>query len=373
MSQNGLGSLFTSFILVHKIMGLLLVYLCLSIGVSFMCSILEASILSVTPSFIELKEQEGHPRAGKLRALRDNIDRPLSAILSLNTVANTVGAASVGAQAMEVFGEAYFALFSAVLTLVILIFAEIIPKTIGSRFWRSIALPSTALLQVMIYIAFPLVFIAKLVSSLIAGKDKATSVSREEIDVLTQIGTQEGVFEESEGKVIRNMIRLKEVLIRSIMTPRTVVVKASEDISLEEFFKSHELIQHSRIPLYSGDTDNFTGYVLKYDILTHYAKGQRTEKLKSLKRPLLFSYESFNIAELFQTLIKEKEHISMIVDEYGSVVGMVTMEDIIETMLGLEILDEKDNQVDMQQLAKEKWKIRAQKLKVSHLDDDKPA
>ena len=339
-------------------MGLLLFYLFLAIAVSFLCSIMEAVILSVSTSFIQTKIIQGNTSAVLLQKLKENIDRPLSAILTINTVAHTVGAAGVGAQAVAIFGEAYFGLISAMLTLLILIFSEIIPKTIGAMYWRSLALPSAKILQIMIYISYPLVVLSKGITRLISNGKEESTVSREEVAAMTSLGTEEGVFEESEKKIITNLIKLRSIRVKKIMTPRTVLVASSEEMSLAEFFKEKSFLRFSRIPVYADDIDHITGYVLKYSILEELAKDNFSMKLKEIKRKILVTYAYTPVPNLFEQLLDQKEHIALVVDEYGGVDGIVTMEDVIETLLGLEITDESDGQEDMQKLALERWHRR---------------
>ncbi|MFP4471121.1 MAG: CNNM domain-containing protein [Bacteroidales bacterium] len=353
-------------------MVLLITYLTLAIAVSFLCSIMEAVILSVSMSFLQTRANEGSHQALKLIKMKNNIDRPLAAILSINTVAHTVGAAGVGAQAVAVFGEAYFGLISAVLTLLILIFSEIIPKTIGARYWRQMALPSAAILQGLIYISYPLVLVSKWITRLISTDDVQATVSREEIAAMASLAKQEGVFEESELKVISNLVRLRTIKIRQVMTPRTVLLAAPENLTLTEFFKNKDYLHHSRIPIYHENIDNITGYVLKYDVLEKLADDHFDMKLKDIRREMLITYENFSIPLVFEQLLESKKHIALIVDEYGGVEGIVTLEDIFETLLGLEITDETDSQIDMQKHAREKWWRRARRLNIRPSDIDLP-
>lgn len=345
-------------------MGLLFFYLALALGVSFLCSIVEAVILSVSAPFIKMKEMEGKASAKYLKNLKNKIDRPLSAILTINTVAHTFGAAGVGAQAVAVFGKIYFGVISAILTILILFFSEIIPKTIGAVYWRKLAAPSAILIIVMIYISYPLVIVSEFLTKIISKNRKSQTLSREEVVALAHLGRKEGVLQESESKVINNLIKLRTLNARVIMTPRTVVISAPEEISLNDFIKQKEYIQYSRIPVYSGNIENVTGYILNSDVLEKLAKGDRNQRLKDLKRPIIFFYENFSIPKLFEELIFKKEHIALIIDEYGGMQGLTTMEDIIEAILGVEIMDEKDIEVNMQELAKKKWKIRKKKLNI---------
>lgn len=343
-------------------MGLLIFYLLLAIGFSFLCSVLEAVILSVTPSYVKIKVEEGSSGAVLLQSLKDNIDRPLSAILTLNTIAHTVGAAGVGAQAVAVFGEMYFGLISAVLTILILIFSEVIPKTIGARYWRQLALPSARIIRILIYILYPLVVISDSLTKLIIRKKKTETVTREEIEVLTDIGTKEGVFEDGEGKLIQNILKLNTVKVRDILTPRTVVLAAEEEMLLLDFRNQKHFSQFSRVPIYTESIEDCTAYVLKNDVLENLADDKDSKKLKDIKRNITIVPENLTIDRLFEKLLIGKEHIAMVVDEYGGFEGIVTQEDIIETILGREIQDETDEEIDMQKLAREKWKIRAKRM-----------
>lgn len=345
-------------------MKLLLFYLTLALTISFLCSIVEAVILSVSAPYIKMKEMEGKASAKHLKNLKNKIDRPLSAILTINTVAHTIGAAGVGAQAVAVFGEVYFGVISAILTILILFFSEIIPKTIGAVFWKKLALPSAIVIIGMIYISYPLVVISEFITKFISKNKEFKRMSREEIVASVHLGTKEGVLKESESKIINNLIRLKTINARAIMTPRTVVVSAPEEISLDDFIKQKEYLQYSRIPVYSGNIDNVTGYILNSDVLEKLANHSINQELKDLKRPIIIFYENFSIPKLFEELLLKKEHIALVINEYGGMQGLITMEDIIETILGLEIMDEKDIEVNMQELAKKKWKIRKKNLNI---------
>ena len=298
-----------------------------------------------------------------LKKLKSNVDRPISAILSLNTIANTIGAAGVGAQAVAVFGSAYFGIASIILTVLLLFFAEIIPKSIGTNYWRNLAIPAAWIVQVMIYITYPLVSASKYLTRIFSRKKKQT-VSREEIAALTNIGEKEGIIKSNESKIINNMIKLESLKIRSIMTPRTVVLVAREDLTLKEFFNNKDFLRFSRIPIYKDSVDNITGFVLKSDILIHLVNDKESLKLKDIRRPIIICYENTTIPKFYDLMMQRKEHIALVIDEYGGMEGIVTMEDVIETILGLEITDESDVQIDMQQFAKERWKKRAADLEL---------
>ncbi len=350
-------------------MGLLFAYLLLALSVSFLCSVAEAVLLSVSLSFVKTNEDNGKKGAKLLKHLKENIDQPLSSILSLNTIAHTVGAAGVGAQATAIWGEAYFGLVSAILTLLILLLSEILPKSIGTRYWRSLAFPIAQIVRVMIYIMYPIVWISKGITKLFSGGKPQEKVSREEIAALTEIGMEEGVFAESESVTIKNLIRSRSIKANEIMTPRTVVVAIPDDTKLSDFFNNPDVIRHSRFPVYNKTADNITGFVLKYDVIDQISKGNGNLTVDHVKRPVIICYENVTVPKLFDILLEKKEQIAVLVDEYGGMGGIVTLEDIIETIFGFEIIDERDSQADMQELAKEKWRARAENLNIDLVEE----
>ena len=342
----------------------LFAYLFLALVVSFLCSIMEAVLLSTPQSFLIVKHENGNLWAKTFIDLKNNIDKPLSAILSLNTVAHTVGAAGVGAQAVKVFGEASFGIVSAILTILILVITEIIPKTIGARYWRNLARITYFIIKGSIIITYPLVVFSSVITNMISKNRQEQSTSREEIAALTSIGTDEGVFTEKEHKIIKNLLRLKNVKVTEIMTPRVVVAIADEKLSLEEFLKNKDYLKFSRIPIYSENDENITGYVFRQEVFGKIAEEQHELKLKDIKRDIFIVPNSIVLYTLWEKLLEKKEHIALIVDEYGGLDGIVTMEDIIETLLGLEIIDEKDTITDMQKYARDRWKERQVKYDI---------
>lgn len=348
-------------------MALLFFYLFLALFVSFLCSIMESVLLSTPLSFLMVKEESGKKSARTFIKLKNNIERPLAAILSLNTIAHTIGAAGVGAQAIQLFGDLYFGITSAILTLLILVFSEIIPKTIGVQYWRALALPSGMIINAMIMITYPLVILSGYMSKLFSRGSSALSVSREEISAMATIGTEEGVFQEKENKVIQNLIRLRTVRVTDVMTPRVVVAVADENMLLQEFLLDKEFLYYSRIPIYSKNKENITGYVFRQTAFEKLAEKDKNLKLRDICREIVIVPEFQNLLNLWEVLLEKKGHIALVVDEYGGMDGIVTMEDIIETVLGIEIVDERDRIVDMQQYARERWKER--KAKYNILDD----
>ena len=332
----------------------------ISILMSALCSTLEATLLSTPLSYITGLEEQGVRGAARLKKLKQNTDRPISAILCLNTIANTVGASIVGSLVYEVYGDAIVGLFSTIFTLCILIFSEIIPKTIGTSYWRSLAIPASVIINAMIFISFPLVWILEHMQRLISSHSTQVSVSREDISAMVSVATEEDVIEKDEKTMIQNLIKLDEVTAHEVMTPSTVVEMAEGQMTIREFYDSADLT-HSRILVYDDDNDDYVvGYALRQDVLEKMAEDKFSTTVREITRPILSFPEDEPLGNIWEKLLAKKEHISVIIDEYGTFRGIVTLEDVIETMLGQEIVDETDEVVDMQEYAKEQWE-KAQK------------
>ena len=330
-----------------------------AIALSALCSMLEATLLSTPLSYVTGLEEKGVKGAKRLKKLKQNSDRPISAILCINTIANTVGASIVGSLVYEVYGDALVGIFSTVFTLMILIFAEIIPKTVGASYWRSLALPASVIINTMIFISFPLVWVLEKMQRLISSRSTQVSVSREDISAMVSVATEEEVIEKEEKKMIQNLLKLDEVTAHEIMTPSAVVEMAEADMTVRELYQSDNT--HSRILVYDPENDEYVmGYVLRQTVLEKMAEDSFDLKLEEITRPILTFSEDDSVSDIWEKLIEKKEQISVIIDEYGSMRGIVTMEDVIETMLGQEIVDETDEVVDMQEYAKEQWE-KAQK------------
>jgi CBS domain containing-hemolysin-like protein len=331
----------------------------ISVALSALCSTLEATLLSTPLSFITGLEEQGVKGASTLKKLKQSPDRAISAILCLNTIANTVGASIVGSLVYEIYGDPLVGVFSTIFTLMILIFAEIIPKTIGTSYWRSLAIPASVIINAMIFIAFPLVWILEKLTRLISSNSTQVSVSREDISAMVSVATEEEVIETEEKKMIQNLLKLDEVTAHEIMTPSAVVEMIPNTMTIREYYDSE--ITHSRIPVYDEENDEYIiGYVLRQEVLEKMAEDKFATPLQDILRPIMSFREEDSVADIWEKLLEKKEHISVILDEYGSMRGIVTMEDVIETMLGHEIVDEKDEVVDMQEYAKEQWE-KAQK------------
>ncbi|MGI9250681.1 MAG: hemolysin family protein [Pseudohongiellaceae bacterium] len=360
-------------------MGLLLTFFCFSLLFSFLCSILEAVLLSVTPAYIGMQEQRDAAIARDLARFKDDIDRPLSAILTLNTIAHTVGAIGVGAQASKIFGNTSIVLFgqsviswealiAGLMTLAILIFSEVIPKTIGANNWEALAPYVVRILKVMLFVLAPLIWLSQFITrNLKKDKDKPV-LSRSDFMVMAKLGKEAGALDESEQQIIYNLLRFKGVLVKDIMTPRIVVVTASDSQTFGEFHRKHSELPFSRIPVYHNSNDNVTGYVLKDELLLNLVDDNDDKPLSSIRREIIVVHQSMPIPDLLDMFIRKKEQIALVVDEFGGVEGIVTMEDIIETLLGLEIVDESDSAEDMQALARKNWEIRARRMGILHDD-----
>jgi CBS domain containing-hemolysin-like protein len=338
---------------------LIYIIMVIAIALSALCSMLEATLLSTPLSYVTGLEEQGIKGAQRLKRLKQNPDRPISAILCLNTIANTVGASIVGSLVYEVYGDALVGVFSTIFTFAILIFSEIIPKTIGASYWRSLALTASAIINMMIFITYPLVLLLELLQKRISSGSNQVSISREDISAMVSVATEEEVIETEEKKMIQNLLKLDEITAHEIMTPSTVVEMAEGQMTIREFYDSD--LTHSRILVYDEENDEYViGYVLRQTVLEEMAEDRFATHIRDISRPILTFPEDEPVGNIWEKFLEKKEHISVIIDEYGTFRGIVTMEDVIETMLGQEIVDETDEVVDMQEYAKEQWE-KAQK------------
>lgn len=350
----------------------LIVYFALALGVSFLCSILEAALLSVTPSHVA-KLQQDRPKVGSsLRALKSQVDRPLAAILSLNTFANTAGAAGVGAEAQRIWGSEALAIASAILTLAILIFSEILPKTLGALYWRRLTGFIAAVLPPMILILYPLVRLSEAITRALKRRRAVETMSREEFAALARMGGEQGLFDESEMRILRNLFHFGSLRTRDIMTPRTVMFSLEENTTVRDAVAKRGSMVFSRIPIWKESPDHVTGYVLKDQLLLRAARGELDAPLSSFAREALMVPDTVGLPALFEKLLDNREHIAVVVDEYGGVDGVVTMEDVLETLIGLEIVDEMDSVQDMRAMARSKWESRAKHVESQPPDPAKP-
>ncbi len=349
---------------------LLLIFLFGAMGISFLCSILESVLMSTPLSYITMREDAGFKPAKRFKEYKTDNGKPIAAILSLNTIANTIGAAGVGAQAAT-FGGNWFGIMSALTTILILIFSEIIPKTIGTTYWKRLMGFTARTIRVLIVLMYPLVLLIGLLTKMFSrrGEDE-TTVSREEVAAMADVGEDEGVLDEDENKIIQNVIKLDDVKAYDVMTPHSVAAVAPESMTLKEFYKVEEYSHFSRIPVYADDPEYITGYILRSDALEDLAEDKFNKKLKDIKRDIPLFNEEQSVSEIWDSLLKHKEQIAIIIDEYGGFQGILTLEDIIETILGLEIIDENDEVSDMQQFARERWQQRQRRFKSIRLPED---
>ncbi len=355
-------------------MGLLLFVGFITILFSFLCSVWEAALLSITHSFVELKRKEGGKTGKLLKRFKENIDQPLSAILTMNTIAHTAGSVGVGALADKAFGTGkiviagYEAPFSVefvvgtVMTLAILIFSEIIPKTIGANYWRKLAPFTVRSLEVIIWLLWPLVWFTQIITKKLKKEKDRSVFSRADFTAMAEIGEKEGIFQQNESRIIQNLLRFHTIDAQSIMTPRTVIQAADIDTKIEDFFNANKKMHFSRIPVYKDNKDNIEGFVLKDEILANIINGQGSAPLNAIKRGIMMVSQDFPLPELFDKMMERREQIALVVDEFGGLAGLVTMEDVIETLLGMEIVDELDSTEDMQLLARKNWEKRARQL-----------
>ena len=351
-------------------MTLLIVFLLGAMSISFLCSVLESVLMSTPLSFITAREDEGYKAATLFKKYKTDNARAIAAILSLNTIANTIGAAGVGRQATLIFGSHWFGLVSAVTTILILIFSEIIPKTIGTSQWRRLMGFTAYTIRTIIFILYPIVIMVQGLTKLISKKDEEeTAVSREEVAAMADMGEDEGVIDEDENKIIQNVIKLGDIKAYDVMTPRVVAATAPEKMTLKQFYRSDEYSHFSRIPVYAEEEDFITGYVLRSEALEELAEDHFSKTLGDIKRDIPLYNEEMSVADIWDSLLRHKEQIAGIIDEYGSFQGIITLEDVIETIFGLEIIDELDEVSDMQQYARDRWKKRQDRFKVINLPE----
>ena len=334
-------------------MFLLIVYVFIALGFSFLCSIAEAVILSVSSAYISVLEKENAPSGRLLRKQTDNINTPLSAILTLNTIAHTMGAAGAGAQAASVFGEAYIGIISAVLTLLILVFSEIIPKTVGATYWRALAPATAYFLKYLALILMPFVKMSELLTRGFKEDSPLRGLSRNELHAMAELSGQEGQLANHEASFLQSLLSLHELKVKDAITHRTALFSVSESMTVEAFFHKHSNIEFSRIPVYEdNDSENITGYVMRSDLLVAQARGNTDKPLSEYAKNLITILNIMPLSVTFEHFIDKHVHMLLVVDEYGGLEGVITLEDLLERLLGVDIVDEKDKTVSMRRLAK---------------------
>ena len=350
---------------------LLIFFVLLAIGVSFVCSLAESVLLSMTPSFIADVQETSPKKAAMLKSLKvDNIDQSLAAILTLNTVAHTLGSIGAGAQATIVFGSAWFGLFSAIMTLAILFLSEIIPKTLGTVYWRQLSGMVAYFVRGIIMILYPLIWVSERLTKLLVRGKETQTFSRREFAALASIGEESGQIDPLESRIIRNLLAFGAIKVEDIMTPRSVMLAFEENKTVAELLVDRPKLTFSRLPIYDGDLDNITGFVLKTDMLLAKVNHAMHKPLTQFKRDITFVFSKMKLFDLLELMLKNRIHIAITVGEYGEVKGLVTLEDVFETLLGLEIVDEIDRVEDMQALARQMMDRRVERLGMKLSDDE---
>lgn len=334
-----------------------------ALGFSFLCSVSEATLLSTSPAFIAALG-ERHPRqAARLKRVRqDELGRSLAGILTLNTIANTAGAVGAGAKAAVVFGSFWVGVFSAALTLAILFLSEIIPKTLGALYWQSLAVPVAVFVRGLVVALFPLILVAEQVTRSISRNAPAQTFSREEFLAMAGMGERAGQLNEQESRILKNLFRFGSLKARDIMTPRPVIQALPDHLTVAEAVARHARTPFTRLLLYRGEIDQVTGFVIKDEILLAQAQGRGDLPVTALAREVKSVGVGMPLSDLLEFLLRERVHIVLVVGEYGEVKGLVTLEDVVETLLGMEIVDEVDTVEDLQALARQRWAARARAL-----------
>ena len=343
---------------------LLLVFFSLALVFSFFCSLWEAVLLSITPSHARLKFGQGTRVGRYLEDFKANVDRPLAAILTLNTIAHTVGAIGVGDQAATIWEQANpwitRVAVPATMTVAILVLSEIVPKTIGAMYWQHFVTFTVHSLRLLTVGLAPFVWLSQYITRRLKRGTTQPILTRTDFVAMAELGAEEGVFEAEESEMIGHLIRFQNVQVGDVMTPRTVVEVASEDQSIAEYCKGAKSQPFSRIPVYDESKDHITGYALWADLLIALVEGRGDQPIATVRREIVAVDETYAITDLFTALRTRQEHLAVVLDEFGGMAGIVTMEDVIETLLGLEIVDETDETTDMRELAQ---RHRVQRVK----------
>ena len=342
-------------------MDLLVLYFMAAVVVSFICSVLESVLLSVNMPYISVLEKE-RPAAGKLlRSHKKHINKSIASILILNTVANTVGAAAVGAQAERVFGSGALFWVSAILTFAILFFGEIIPKTIGATYWKQIAPIAGYIIRFFIWFTYPIILLTLFVTNRIKSGDEGMSLTKEELLESALLSEDEGVLDEQESDIIENILKLDDIKVHDILTPRSVVFALEGNRTIAQIVKDEpDIFKYSRIPVYDGTIENVTGMILTKQLFAQALK-DNTVQLKEIQKDIYRINEQVPVSWALDLFIEKKEHMFLVLDKYDQVEGIVTLEDCVETILGVEIVDESDAHVDMRELAKLKMRLQRRK------------
>lgn len=336
-------------------MALLITFAMVAIAISFICSVLEAVLLSITPSYIAAIEKQSPNLALRFQKLKNKIDQPLAAILSLNTIAHTAGAAGVGAQAAKVYGDTAIGIASAVMTILVLVFSEIIPKTLGANYWRKLAPSVATTLGWLVKVLKPFIWLSDHITKLFSRKQNDNKYLRSEIAALAAVGSKEGVLHENETEIIHGLLQFKHTKLRSILTPRKKLFRIHKDMTVEEYCREHGSVPYSRVLVYGDNPDDILGFVLKTDVMLAQHRLNPDFRVSKMLKPLYTVSENMSLPKLFRSMLEQRAHISLVVDEYGDVQGVVALEDLLESLLRVNIMDEKDRADESSEQELEKW------------------
>lgn len=331
---------------------------------SFFCSLLEAVFLSITPAYVALSVKDGKRHGRLLEHQKENVNKPISAVLTMNTISNTLGSAAIATFVHELYGNTGVTIVSAILTFCILVFSEIIPKVLGTVFWKNLAPATAYAMQLMIFALYPIVWLSEALGRALAQPD-SSSVTREEMIATVELGVEDGSIHKKESAIIKNLLTLNSLFVSDVMTPRSVFFALDSEMDVEEVHQKYKPIRFSRIPVFDTTLDNIIGMTMRHRIHEALSNDQHSLKIREITTPIQSVPERMTVAAVLDLLIKRKEHLALAVDEYGIVTGLVTLEDAVETLLGVEIVDELDHVTDMRQYALEQWQIRKNQLRRS--------
>lgn len=342
-------------------MGLLLFYACAALIVSFVCSLLEAVLLSITPTHIAVLVKTGHRSGRLLKKMKDELDRSLAAILTFNTMAQTIGGTAVGAQAQRLYGNTDIATVSIALAFLMLFGAELMPKTIAVAYWKKLASPSAYLVRILVFVTYPIALVFEALSKALTGDKRAyVPMSREEVIVAAEIGQSAGTLAEKETRIIRNILRLNKIYVSDVMTPKKEVFSFWKNQTVADVMEKHGNELYSRIPVYDRDPSDIVGLVLRFNIFNASSDDRHELKMESLMTPIHRIRADRSLASAFDEFIQRREHLFLVEDASGTMTGLITLEDAVETLLGVEIEDEIDNAEEIRAKILERWRSRIQ-------------
>jgi len=339
-------------------MDLLLLYFFAAVIISFICSILESVLLSVNMAYVSVLEKERPAAGALLKSHKIGINKSIASILILNTIANTLGAAAVGAQAESLYGAGAVFYVSIILTFAILFFSEIIPKTIGAVYWKSLAPTAAYVIRFFIWLTYPIILMTLFVTNRISKSDDSMHLTKEELIESTLLSEDEGLLGEKESDVIENILLLDKIRVKEILTPRTVVFGLDGERTIKDIIENESAIfKFSRVPVYDDSIENTTGIVMTKKIFQQALKDDSIT-LDSIKKDIFKISENLPVSKALDLFIKKKEHMFLVLDGYDQTEGIVTLEDCVETILGVEIVDESDSDADMREVAKQKMRLK---------------